>query len=62
MDRGMGHLTLSEDEVIALDELVKGALGQLRNVGVGRDDSSEGGQKASGDMLVLHCVLYGRGA
>lgn len=53
-----GELTLGEDKLVALDEVVEGVLGQLGDVGLALSfgEGGEGGQKASGETLVLHDV------
>ena len=52
------QLTLGEDEVIGLDEVAKGVLGELVNVGVtlSRGEAGKSGENAVGEALVQHCV------
>lgn len=60
------QLTLGEDQVVGLDEVVKGLaseLGDVRVVG-GSDQASKGGEEAETNALVLHldvCVCDGMG-
>lgn len=56
------RLTLSEDKIVGLDELVKCVLGKLANIGVGsRGIGSQSSHKAAGDLLVVHDGLSGWG-
>lgn len=48
-------LTLSEDEIVGLDKLLEGVLGQLVNIRVGsRGIGSQSSHEAAGDLLVVH--------
>ena len=49
------RLTLSKDEVVGLDELVKGVLGELVDIRVGGGGiGSQSRHEAAGDALVIH--------
>ena len=64
LGQGRERLTLGEDEVVGLDEVAKGVLGQLMDVGVAlsRDHAGEGRQQAVAESLVLHVWEWGRGS
>lgn len=46
--------TLSQDEIIGVNEVVEGVLGQGGDIGVGRDHCGQGGQQGSSEALLLH--------
>lgn len=51
-------LTLGEDQVIGVDEVIKGLAGELVDIGLvgSRHQAGEGGEEAEANALVLHLV------
>lgn len=57
--QGGGALTLSENELVALDELGEGVLLELDNIGlISREGGGGSGQKTESDALAMHLEPY----
>lgn len=53
-EAGRRRLTLCQDEIIALDEVVEGLSGQLGDIGLGSDHGGHGAHQAESNTLMMH--------